>query len=127
VRVAWTRGLALHGPPPSELLPAVPRADYLDSILADVAWGAERIDENPVYLILNLCRISAYVREGLVCSKDEGAAWALRELPPEERPVVAAALATYRGEQPAFHGVGRPELLRFVEERTARIKEDAAG
>jgi predicted nucleotidyltransferase len=127
VTVARGRGVALHGPPPSALLPAVPRADYLDSILADVAWGSERLDENPVYLILNLCRIYAYVREGIVCSKDEGATWALHELPPDERPVVEVALATYRGEQPAFQGVARPALLRFVEALTARITAGAAG
>lgn len=124
VTVVRARGLALHGPPPDEAFLEVPRRDYLDSIVADMAWGSERIDDNPVYLVLNICRVYAYLRKGLVYSKDEGAAWGLRELP-EHGAVIAAALRTYRSEPLGFSAVTQEALLRFVRDLTARIKAAA--
>ncbi len=95
--VACGRGIALLGPPPAEALPAVPRADFLDSILRDVAESAVAITPNPVYAILNLCRVYRFVRNGSICSKDEGGSWARTALPQPLRPVAARALALYRG------------------------------
>lgn len=123
--VVLARGVALHGPPPAELLPQVPPADYLDSIVRDVAWAAEQIDDNPVYLVLNYCRVYAYLREGPILSKDEGGGWALRELP-EHRPVVAAALAAYRGETGPAAAIDPAGLRRFADELAARISALAA-
>ena len=49
-----------------ERMPEVPWADYLDSILRDLTWACERADDNPVYLVLNTCRIWAAVADQLV-------------------------------------------------------------
>jgi streptomycin 3"-adenylyltransferase len=92
------RGLRLAGVTVKEVFPAVPRQDYLDSILGDVRDGLEHITGNPVYGILNACRTYAYLRHGYISSKEEGGVWALEALPESLRGVVMKALAIYRGE-----------------------------
>ncbi len=109
ITVTLSRGICLHGAPIAEVFPPVPREDYLDSILLDFDWARERIVENPVYFVLNACRVLAYLSEGLILSKDEGGAWALAGLPPEFHPTIALALDIYRGD--AEPGALRAEYL----------------
>jgi len=98
VTVTRARGICLWGKPIDEVFPDVPAGDYLASILADVEWARGR-EEIPVdHRLLNLCRVWAYVRDGLVVSKDEGGEWALDALPAGLRGPVAEALDVYRGE-----------------------------
>ena len=73
--------------------------DYLDSLIYDVGDAEAEICENPVYFILNLCRVSAYVQEDLVLSKKQGGEWGLIHLPEEYRGLVQAALNEYCGNK----------------------------
>lgn len=98
ITVTRRRGLCLYGVSIANAFPDVPPADYLDSIVDDFHWGRERLAANPVYFILNACRIVAYRRAGLVCSKDEGGIWMLPLLPEEHRVLVARALTAYRSD-----------------------------
>ena len=83
------------------MFPPIPPEHFRDSILADFEWGYERRGQNPVYFILNACRIQAYLREERICSKDEGGRWAISILPEAFREMVAKALNIYRGQPPA--------------------------
>jgi streptomycin 3"-adenylyltransferase len=99
--VLHARGRVLSGPPIESVFPAIPRADFLDSILQDVLspeFGFASPTVSPVYMILNVCRTLAYLRTGQILSKAEGGAWALENLPPEHRTVISSALAVYRSE-----------------------------
>lgn len=69
-------GFALCGEAAASLFGAVPAADYMDSIWGDIENAQEEILGNPVYVILNLCRVLAFVQESLVLSKEQGSAWA---------------------------------------------------
>ena len=89
-------GISLYGPPPAQLFAPVPRADYLDSILRDVEDAREGLVRDPVYFLLNLCRVLAVCREGAVLSKEQGGQWALPRLPDGLRPAVEEALTCYR-------------------------------
>ncbi len=71
---------------------------YMDSIWADVSGSESDILSEPVYIVLNLARVLAYTREGLVLSKAEGGKWALGNLPREFMPVVEGALCEYGGK-----------------------------
>ena len=62
-------GVPLWGAPAADVFAPVPAADYLDSIWYDVEGAEDDILENPVYVILNLCRVLAYLRDGAVLSK----------------------------------------------------------
>lgn len=120
------RGVVLRGAPIAALFPAVDRRDYLRAIWEldtgrDNAWMAE----HPVYGVLSLCRVMAYVAEGRVTSKEEGGAWALdaaTAVPPALKPVVAQALALYRGEEGA-PGLDPGALRAFVSEMRSRIEQ----
>ena len=94
------RGICLYGKPIAEVFPCIPAADYRDAITGDFTWAqAEgRLAANPVYFILNTCRILAYLQDGLILSKDEGGIWGLDNLPQEYQPLIAQALASIDGE-----------------------------
>lgn len=88
-------GKVLCGLPVGEVFGPVPREAYLDSIWYDVENAVEDIAGNPVYVALNLCRVLAYVREGLVLSKQSGGEWGVKRLPEAYRSLAAEALAAY--------------------------------
>ena len=92
-------GMPLCGPAVEQVFGEVPKADYLDSLLYDVEGAGEDICENPVYFILNLCRVLAYVQEDLVLSKKQGGEWGLIHLPEAYRGLVQAALNEYCGNK----------------------------
>lgn len=89
-------GKTIWGAPVKEIFGEVKREDYLASILGDVENAVEDVRENPVYVILNLCRVLAAWREGAVLSKEQGGAWGLANLPEEYHGVIRAALTAYQ-------------------------------
>ena len=124
ITITRARGICLAGKPIAEVFPEVPRADYLDSILGDFDFARERINENPVYAVLNFCRIYGYVLEGRLDSKAEAGAWALDHLP-EYRSLIQAALTMYRGEEASarFDPAG---LAQFAHDMQIRIRQSIA-
>ncbi len=97
VTVLLRRGETLYGVPAGELFGEVPGADYLDSLRYDVGNAAEEIGRAPTYMILNLARVTAYLREGAVLSKKEGGEWALAHLQDRYRGLLRTALDDYGG------------------------------
>jgi predicted nucleotidyltransferase len=97
ITITHHRGLCLAGLPIAAVFPPVPKEHYLASILADCAWALERLAENPVYAVLNLCRVHWYVHNGQISSKAEAGDWGAQVVPEEHRPVITQALAIYRG------------------------------
>jgi len=106
-------GVVLYGGEVSQVFGPVPRRDYLDSIRLDVEDACREISRDPVYYTLNLCRVLAQVREGLVLSKKSGGEWALERLPDDFRPVVQAALRGYETGEAVPAGE-RSRLLYFA-------------
>ena len=99
--VIRSRGRCLYGLPVEEVFGDVPEQAYLDSIREDVSGAEEEITDNPVYLILNLARVLAYIRDQKVLSKEEGGTWGLANLPEEYRQLIRSALDDY-GNGTAF-------------------------
>ncbi len=94
--ITRARGRCLDGEPIDQVFGAVPERDYWDSIRADAEDILRNISYNPVYSILNLCRVLAYQQDKLIVSKVEGAAWALTHLPPIFHPLIQQAVDTYQ-------------------------------
>ena len=117
ITVARQRGICLWGVPPEKVFPDIPPKDFLASVISDLEWTLERLDQISVTGILNSCRTYAYLQERRICSKEEGAVWALNILPVEFRPMVKMALAIYRGER-SEHDVidleGAKRLIEYV-------------
>ena len=103
-------GIPLYGRPVAKVFGPVPHQDYLDSILADVAQARQDVLANPVYVILNLCRVLAYVKDRQVLSKAQGGHWGMTHLSEPGRSIVRQALAAYSGE-PADFDLAQSDLL----------------
>ena len=88
-------GRTLLGPDISRAFDRVRREDALEAIRADMDWAVERLEENPMYAVLNLCRALAYRKDGLMLSKKAGGEWALHRAPLEYQPLIQAALNAY--------------------------------
>lgn len=93
--VIHARGRCLWGLPIEAVFSEVPPANYLDALWYDVAEAGEEITEYPMYLTLNLARVLAFCREGVVLSKKEGGLWALDHLPEAFHPLIRDALREY--------------------------------
>lgn len=89
------RGSCLYGAPINLVFASVPNEDYMDSIWKDIAEAKVNIGKDTMYLTLNLARVLAYKKEGLVLSKKEGGEWALNHLPTEYHKLVKDCLREY--------------------------------
>ena len=110
------RGQVLYGKEIFEVFAPVSKKDYLDSIWGDIENAPEEIAENPMYLTLNLCRVLAYKKEGLIVSKQEGGEWGLKNVDrPEFRALIEAALKEYQSkESMAFDETVAIEFAAFM-------------
>lgn len=97
--ITRTYGRVLFGDEIQDTFGEVSRQDYIDSIWFDIENACEDILDEPMYMTLNLCRVLAYVREGLVLSKKAGGEWGMQSLPEEFRALVGAALKCYRTDE----------------------------
>jgi len=88
-------GIPVYGPPVPEVFGMVPEKAYLESIRMDVDHAEEQIEVNPVYIILNLCRVLAWMEEKKILSKRDGGLWGMHHLPQKFRPLAEAALEAY--------------------------------
>ncbi|MFI1660152.1 aminoglycoside adenylyltransferase family protein [Streptomyces sp. NPDC020472] len=93
--MARTGDLSLHGPRPSALFDPVPERDLRAAIVAGVPELLADLEDDTRNVLLTLGRILTTLRTGLIRSKDGAAAWVLRELPEEHRPVLVAARDQY--------------------------------
>lgn len=115
--VTRARGVALYGPPPADLLPEIARDPLREALAYDVldpshGIGALVESRNAANAILNACRSLAWSRDGVMRSKDEGALWAVIELPWRHASLAARALEQYRSGRVAHFDA--EELRRFT-------------
>lgn len=92
-------GIVLYGAGIEEVFSEVPAKDYIDSIWFDVENACEDILENPLYVTLNLCRVLAYLQEGLVLSKQAGGEWGMRALNGKFCSLIEMALECYKTDR----------------------------
>lgn len=108
-------GFTLIGKPISEVFGEVPKKDYLQSIIYDIEEAEEMIKTNPVYIILNLCRVLAYKEEGLILSKEQGGVWGMNNLPVKYKSLISKALDNYQGDKTdKFEGLLSEEFCKYM-------------
>ncbi len=112
-------GIVLCGQPVEQVFGPVPRESYLRSIWYDIENAPEEIQRDPVYYVLNLCRVLACVEDKLVLSKKQGGEWGMEHLP-EEQELIRKALAAYLCNAPAPSGTS---LCSFAEKVLGRIRQ----
>ena len=123
--VTLVRGICLFGKPIKEVFPAVPAQYYAASIADDFQWGRNRMASNPLYFILNACRVYAYLLDGSIFSKDEGGSWGLLTLPGEYHSVIAQALEIYRGRRKdePFDVAALDQFAAYMDEQLKNLLE----
>ena len=116
VTITYHRGQVLYGKAISEVFAEVSKEAYLDSIWCDIENAAEEMAENPMYLTLNLCRVLAYKKEGLITSKKEGGEWGLKNIcKPEFKNLITAALQEYQNNESMIFDVSAAkEFAEYV-------------
>lgn len=111
--ITRARGICLYGDPIAEVFGEIPEADYWASIRADAADILDHMPSNPVYSILNLCRVLAFQQSKLITSKGEGGRWALDHLDARFHPLIRQALDAYQSAAPSAYGWDEDTLSTF--------------
>ena len=93
-------GIVLCGPPIPTLFGNIPKEHYIDSICRDIQNAKQDVLHNPAYIVLNLCRVYAYLRDTLILSKEQGAQWGLDHLPTQYAPVITESRNNYSLSKP---------------------------
>ena len=114
------RGKCLFGKDIREMFGEVRKEFHFDSIWNDIKNAKEEITESPAYYILNLCRVLAYRRDGLILSRTEGANWAAGEIPGRYRALVAQALSMYSSD--IVIGIDQSLATEFAAFMTEQIR-----
>jgi streptomycin 3"-adenylyltransferase len=118
VTVVRERGVRLVGAPIAEGIPPIPRRAYLLSIANDAAHASRNLASDPVYGVLNLCRVLAFIHDGRMSSKAEGGHWAVQHLPASFVPLAQNALDAYAQGDP--WPIGNEEQLHAFAAYAAR-------
>ena len=120
VAVARSAAGGLLGPPPADVLPEVPRADYVDAILEDRREVDRIIRRYPSSAVMALARMWADLETGEMRSKADAVAWALERLPPEQRAVLERAWEVQRDADDSWEDAW-PAVDAYVAHLTAII------
>ncbi len=114
-------GIVLYGAEINDVFADVPRNAYIDSIWSDIENAKEEIVKNPVYVILNLCRVAAFLKNDLIVSKKQGGEWALQNLPAQYHPLVSLALQSYASGNDIE--IAHAEAQKFADEMLPLVRE----
>lgn len=115
-------GIVLCGEAIPQVFGEVSKENYLDSLWNDIQNAKKEIAGDPVYVILNLCRVSAFIRDSLCLSKEKGGQWGLAHISEAYRPLIADALECYGSER-----IMRPDVrlaAQFADEMLADIRRE---
>ncbi len=106
-------GEKILGPNINRVFGSIRKEDAMEAIRTDLSDAAEHLEENPVYVVLTLCRALAYFREGLVLTKKTGGEWALKNLHHRYQGVIQAALNAYAESREMYYDRERAEDLCY--------------
>jgi streptomycin 3"-adenylyltransferase len=95
IYVTQQRGICLYGLTIKETFKPIEKKYFIKSILSDVENALERILIDPVYTVLNLCRVLYFLKEGVVSSKKEGGEWGVKTLNSKYIKIVSACTKKY--------------------------------
>lgn len=115
-------GIKLWGMEIKDVFGIVPREDYIDSIWDDIKNATEDILDNPIYTILNLCRVSAYLCDDLILSKEKGGEWGVIHLDNRFHPIIRQAQYCYQTAQNML--ADKTTLLHFSNYMLKKIKSE---
>jgi len=119
-------GVTLYGSEATDVFGVVPRECYVDSIWSDIENASEDILDNPVYVVLNLCRVLAYLADDVILSKEKGGEWGLVHLGRQYYPLILNTLNCYKSDEKMMADEGMAEqfaciMLKEIKHRIERM------
>jgi Domain of unknown function (DUF4111) len=121
-----TNGVTLCGPPPDQVFPSIPQAEFVEAVRDQLQDWPNRVAvaSTPgqlAYAALTLCRALGVCLMGDLLSKKSAAAWAVEELP-DLRSVIENAIAwRYSGDaKTRLRQPDREDVLRLCHAIVAR-------
>jgi predicted nucleotidyltransferase len=115
------RGICIEGKPIVDVFPLIPEQDYLSSIKGDYLECLEKIEEDPIYCVLNMMRVYLYVKSEMIVSKHEAGTWGLSGLPDEIQRTIKSVMTIYCGEKGSVQFT-KKELFTFSQYIDNRLK-----
>lgn len=88
-------GIELCGESIDQLFSPVPTENYIQSLLFDVEDSRQNVAQSPTYVILNLCRVLAYLKHKLILSKEDASKWGISHLDPQYKSLLEEAQISY--------------------------------
>lgn len=122
------RCIVLYGPDPQKIYPVTTWPELEADLLDELQYVAERLDSDPAYCILNLCRLMySFETREVVISKAEAAAWAWSAFP-RWQAAIEAAQAAYAGRAtPADKALMLAEVQRLYRFARQHIQKRRRG
>ncbi|WP_026696025.1 aminoglycoside adenylyltransferase domain-containing protein [Peribacillus kribbensis] len=118
------RGVCMEGKPIEEVIPSIPAAHYISAIMEDFHDCLERIEEDPIYSVLNLIRVFWYLKEGKISSKQEAGCWAAAFFPEALKDLIKKVVDSYENEEEKFE---REDLLAVKSYIYNQVQEQLKG
>jgi aminoglycoside adenylyltransferase-like protein len=116
----------VFGPPATDVLDPVPRADLEHAMLDGIPGVLLELDKDTRNMILTLARMWTTMATGEIKPKDAAADWVLRRLPEEHRAVLEHARAMYLGEEPDVWDELMPRVRPHADVVVGAIRDTAA-
>lgn len=104
----------VYGKPEKDVFGEIPKSDYLDSIKCDIDSAETEIESNPVHVVLNLCRVLAYVESDLILSKKDGGYWGIKNVPKKYTGIIVSALDSYLDDKRSMTDENSGLLIDFA-------------
>lgn len=76
----------------------VSEKEYWRSVWFDIRTAQTDVMDNPIYVVLNLCRSLAFKEKHLILSKKDGGIWALSQVLNKFEPIIQKAIHVYAGD-----------------------------
>ena len=90
--------IRLHGPRADRIFVRPKWGEVRSSLYRQLVYARSIIDRDPWWSVLNLCRlVYDFKTGGIIASKLGAARWGLKRLPLRWKPVIKAAIKTYKG------------------------------
>jgi len=114
LRVIRERGITLFGKPINKVFGAISDEDYLKALRYDLEEAQESMTKDPVYYILNLCRILAFTQAKRIMSKKEGGEWYLSNEKGFQKLVKKALECQFLGSKANFDQRALNKFVKYV-------------
>ncbi len=117
IAVLHACGVTLYGDEVNKVFGIIKKEYVVDSNYNDIKDANDRMYDNPVYYILNLCRFLAYLEDGIILSKVDGGLWALNNSPIDYHDLIRHAMASYQQNTTFLENGKRIEFVNYMMNR----------